>query len=50
MSLGLTNYNALNGLGLITGGTSGYGYGGYGGLYASDAYVENAKKIYGKQL
>ena len=44
MSLGLTNYNALNGLGLITGATSGYGYGGYGGLYASDAYVENAKK------
>ncbi len=44
MSLGLTNYNALNDLGLITGATSGYGYGGYGGLYASDAYVENAKK------
>lgn len=46
MSLGLTNYNALNGLGLITGSTSGYGYGGYGygGYYASDEYVENAKK------
>lgn len=44
MSLGLTNYNSLNGLGLITGGTSGYGYGGYGGLYASDEYVERAKK------
>ena len=50
MSLGLTSYNSLNGLGLITGATSGYGYGTYGGyglyggLYASDAYVENAKK------
>ncbi len=51
MSLGLTSYNALNGLGLITGNTSGYGYGStyggyglYGGLYSSDEYVENAKK------
>ena len=48
MSLGLTTgYNSLNGLGLITGTTSGYGcgmYGGYGGYYASDEYVENAKK------
>lgn len=49
MSLGLTtSYNSLNGLGLITGATSGYDYGygyGYGtyGLY-SDEYVDNVKK------
>lgn len=42
MSLGLSSYSSLNGLGLITGGTSGYGYGGY--YTASDAYTENAKK------
>ncbi len=40
MSLG---YSSLNGLGLITGTTSGYGgYGYYGGL-SNSAYVENAK-------
>jgi len=44
MSYGLTtNYSALNGLGLITGTTSGYGYG-YGYYGASDTYTQNAKK------
>lgn len=43
MSLGFTGYSSLNGLGLITGGTSGYGgYGYYGGL-SDSTYVENAK-------
>lgn len=43
MSLGFTGYSSLNGLGLITGTTSGYGgYGYYGGL-ADSTYVDNAK-------
>ncbi len=43
MSLGFTGYSSLNGLGLITGTTSGYGgYGYYGGL-SDSTYVENAK-------
>lgn len=43
MSLGFTGYSSLNGLGLITGTTSGYGgYGYYGGL-SDSTYVDNAK-------
>ncbi len=43
MTIGFTGYSSLNGLGLITGGTSGYGgYGYYGGL-SDSTYVENAK-------
>lgn len=44
MVSGLSSYSSLNGLGLITGGTSGYGYG-YGGYgMANEAYTANAKK------
>lgn len=43
MTIGFTGYSSLNGLGLITGTTSGYGgYGYYGGL-SDSTYVENAK-------
>jgi len=42
MSLGFTGYSQLNGLGLITGSTSGYGGYGYYGL-SDSAYVDNAK-------
>ncbi len=42
MTIGFTGYSSLNGLGLITGTTSGYGGGYYGGL-SNSTYVENAK-------
>lgn len=47
MSLGLSSYSSLNGLGLITGTTSGYGnYGTYGycGGFGSKEYTEYAKE------
>lgn len=44
MTLGLSSYGSLNGLGLITGGTSGYGYGGYYGGFGNSKYTEYAKE------
>lgn len=43
MTLGLSSYSSLNGLGLITGGTSGY-YGGYYGGFGNSQYAEYAKE------
>lgn len=44
MSLGLSSYSSLNGLGLITGSTSGYGNYGYCGGFGSKEYTQYAKE------
>lgn len=43
MTVGITGYSNLNGLGLITGATSGYGGYGYYGALTDSTYVDNAK-------